>query len=347
MAESLWPTPDNGSSVNDVQYESLMGSHVPSGVVGSPGSSSVIYTTGVGRTVAIRAGKYGIVGGRTWYSGSSVELVDLAANSSGSTRVDLVVLRLTRSTWNVRVAVVEGVPSGSPVAPSPTQTLGASGVFEVPLAQVEVPHGATSINAGQITSVETYVSRPQLVGVRAALPASGVYAGQQYACTDTLEVFWWTGSAWLHDRFMNGTIYAVRTTDQTLTGTTLVNDNTLAVSVQANTIWHVETELNYSATVAGDFKVAFSAPNYATLAWNLGGAASTVTEATGSAYWGVQDLAGYDTAGGGGTLVCRPSGTLVVGSNGGTFRVRVAQGTASGTTKILTGSLLKLTRLAT
>jgi hypothetical protein len=196
MAEISWPSPDISRAVTDLQYEQMMVGYVPSGLVGSPGDTSVIYADGGGRNVIIRLGKYGYVRGHPWYSGTSNVNLTIAANTSGNPRIDLIVLRLTRSTWNVTAAVVQGTPAGSPTVPALTQNLTTTGVFEIPIAQVAVANGASVINLVDVTAKDFYLSRPNLIGLAANRPLSGVYIGQGYRCSDTGQDHFWLGPAW-------------------------------------------------------------------------------------------------------------------------------------------------------
>jgi hypothetical protein len=199
MAESSWPSPDDSRDVSDLEYEQLVAGYVPSGLIGSPGDTAVVTADGSDREVIVRLGKYGYVRGHVWYSGTSNFTVAIAANASGNPRIDLVVLRLTRSTWNVTVEVVQGTPGVSPAVPALTQDLGTTGVYEIPIANVAVANGATVITAGNVTAVDYYLSRSRWCGVAANRPDSGTYIDQQYFSTDTGEHSRWTGTEWVPD----------------------------------------------------------------------------------------------------------------------------------------------------
>lgn len=228
MAESSWPLPPN-AVVSDTQYEQLLLGYTPSGVVGSPGDTGIITAPGSGtRIITVRLGKLAFVRGHLWSSGTSdVNLASLAANASGNPRIDLVVLRYTRSTGVVAVAVITGTPAASPSAPAPTQTLTTSGVFEIPIAQVAVANGATTITTGNITSRETYLSRTPLLGSAAPTTATpGVYLGQEFhehsSAAATLKRWWWTGTAWRLFAHAHGAVARGRRTTSSSTTTSTV-----------------------------------------------------------------------------------------------------------------------------
>src|SRR5262245_56649729 len=133
MAQSSWPSPDAARVVDDAQYERLATSYGPrAGVVGDITTPRLVYADSTGLQVKVRNGVYALVSGFQWYSGGVDVSLAIAANSSGSARIDLVVLRLNRSTWNVTLEVLAGA-AGSGVAPAPTQTVASTGLWELPL----------------------------------------------------------------------------------------------------------------------------------------------------------------------------------------------------------------------
>lgn len=198
MAESSWPSPSNGRVVDDAGWEK-MGIHLgPSGgVYGDFTSPQLIYGDSSGRQVKIAADRYALVRGHIWYSGSSIVTKSIGANSSGSTRIDLVVLRLSRTTWDVTCEVVAGTPGGG--APAPTQNTGTTGTFELPLATVTVANGASSISAANVTYVGPHLNGDGslLVPSVAALAyVPSPLAGQRATVTGSNIARAYTGSAW-------------------------------------------------------------------------------------------------------------------------------------------------------
>lgn len=111
---------------------------VPSGLAVTPGPAT--------RQVSISAG-VGLFPGLLAESGA-VETLTLAANSSGSTRTDYIVLAADWSANTVTPAVVQGTSSAAPVL---TQTAGV--LWHLPLARVPVPNGyASTFTSGHITT---------------------------------------------------------------------------------------------------------------------------------------------------------------------------------------------------
>lgn len=151
MAESWYPNP----GVTQLQHERLIALAVPSGVEGHPQDPPLVYATGFGtREIRILADRRASVLGYGWANDSSEIVLSLADNAAGSARVDLVVLRLDRADYSVRVMVVSGTPGAG--APALTMDAGTSGVWELPLAEVTVDPGATVITAAQVRNRAWY-----------------------------------------------------------------------------------------------------------------------------------------------------------------------------------------------
>ncbi|MEU0522772.1 hypothetical protein [Streptomyces niveus] len=151
MAQDSWPSPGHADrAVTDSEYETVAARFSDDGVYGDPTQPAVV-TAGTGRTVTIRAGTEGSLRGHAWISGTTPVTLTVAANTSGQTRTDRVLLRLDRDTWTVRAVVKQGTPGAGP----PTLTTGAEfSSYEVLLANVSVLNGANSVT---VARAERYV----------------------------------------------------------------------------------------------------------------------------------------------------------------------------------------------
>ncbi|MEU4502667.1 hypothetical protein [Streptomyces sp. NPDC024089] len=196
MAQDSWPSPaHNSRAVTDAEYERLASHFSGDGVYGSPADPQVV-TAGTGLSVAIRAGVYASLRGQVWSSGTTAETLTIAPNTSGKTRTDRVVLRLTRADWTVRAVVKQGIFGAA--APPLVQNSGDTGVWEILLAGVTVPTGAASVS---VVRGELYVGarvRPSLSSHLNPNPVRGEMAYE----TDSGRLRVWDGSAWrsLYDR---------------------------------------------------------------------------------------------------------------------------------------------------
>lgn len=88
-----------------------------------------------------------VAGGGAWlvaqgYENTASKNLGVDSNSSGSTRIDRVVLRRDVVANTIVLAVVKGTPAGSPVPPSLTRN---TSIYEISLAKVTVTNGAGSV----------------------------------------------------------------------------------------------------------------------------------------------------------------------------------------------------------
>ncbi|MFD5251340.1 hypothetical protein ACFWM5_00655 [Streptomyces bobili] len=191
MAQQSWPyAAYNSGAVTDAEYEALAARFSDDGVYGTPADTAVV-AAGAGLSVDVRANVYASVRGHGWHSGTTTVNLAIAANASGSTRVDRVVLRLDRATWQVNAAISQGTPGSG--APALVQDAGfTSGVFEISLATVTVLNGAAAVT---VTRAEQYVGTRTRPCTSTTLPINPAIGEQAFeADTDVLRI--WTGSAW-------------------------------------------------------------------------------------------------------------------------------------------------------
>lgn len=78
------------------------------------------------------------------------EVIGIPLNESGDPRIDLLVLRLDKENDIIEYVDIEGDPDPSPVAPDPIQN---STIWDLPLAEIYVADGATTITSMDITDV--------------------------------------------------------------------------------------------------------------------------------------------------------------------------------------------------
>lgn len=202
MAETSFPMAD-GTGVTDAAYERLMGPVTGSGRIAfSPTSSALttpaVFADSTGRQVKVYANQAAIVRGFRWESGTTPLVVALDANTSGNPRMDLIVLRLDRSTYQVRLAKINGTPAANPAPPSPIQDEGATGFWDLPLASVRVVSSGTTgqptIAAGDVTDRGWWV---QTRGIMARYGVGPTPAhGQFLTHTDTTRLYYALGSSW-------------------------------------------------------------------------------------------------------------------------------------------------------
>ncbi len=243
MAQDSWPSPaHNTRNVTDAEYEQLAAPHVDSGIIGTPDIAPVV-TAGTGLTVVIRANATAALRGHFWTSGTTGDTLAIAANTSGQTRVDRVVLRLDRSTWTVRAGISQGTPGA--VAPALVQDPGTTGIYEIPLAEVTLLDGASTVS---VTRGELY----RATGVRpqpSTRPNPHPSVGELHYQTDTRRLVVWNGSSWTVTHSRSGIVSAALT----LEGWSLTSEPFLEVrdgSVHLSMGWFRRTG---AAIAAGGF----------------------------------------------------------------------------------------------
>lgn len=189
MAQDSWPSPNhNTRNVTDPEYEKIAARFSDDGVWGDPNDSSVIFTT-TGLQVFVRAAKFGSVRGHAWTSGTTDVTLTIGANASGQTRIDRVVLRLDRATWDVRAVVKAGTPGSG--APALVQDTGDTGTYEIQLARVTVPNGASSVT---VQREELYVGS-RVRACKSTDPNLFPALGELQYETDTGRWRGWNGSS--------------------------------------------------------------------------------------------------------------------------------------------------------
>lgn len=111
-----------------------------------------------------------LVQGIAYVNTGTVSFV-IAANSSGNPRIDTVVLRADYALQTVRLAVLQGTPAASPSPAALTQS--ANILWEIPLADIAVANGFTSITNANITPRHEWVNAANGVYLDNVLNNSG------------------------------------------------------------------------------------------------------------------------------------------------------------------------------
>lgn len=144
------------------QYdESSLSASLARGVEGSYRhvlTSGGAVTAGAGRAVSVAPFDAWVAG--TWHVSDSASVVTLDANPGTNPRIDVVVLDVDWVADSATVTKVNGVAAAAPTPANLTQTPGVR--YQMPLAQVTVPGGATALAAGNI---EAAAVRPSRFGV--------------------------------------------------------------------------------------------------------------------------------------------------------------------------------------
>lgn len=267
MAESSAPTVAGSRAVTDDEYEVLSSGFAADGVLGQWTQSTPVFGDSTGRQVKVRAGFSALVGGHVYRSGTSDTIRSIAANASGSTRYDLVVLGLNRSTLAVTSYVKAGTPgSGGPPALQRDARGLTTGIWEIPLAQVTVVNGAATIAAGDVANV-AWFSRGSVATSPAAVNAAIQPDPASYPFwenSDTGALFESVSNAWRRWPWYNarGIIGGKRYTSGATLIASIGSSEALAgmdsatVSLEANRRYRIHLHLRIAASTSTQYFTA-------------------------------------------------------------------------------------------
>jgi len=132
MAQSSFPF--EGIDTTETQYSQLFRTFQDN-VNGTYGGTELTVAAGTGLAVDVALGQAMVRG--HFYVSTATESLSLTTADPTNPRLDLVVLRLDPVANSIILAVKDGTPAGSPVAPTLVQT--DAGTYEVALATVLVP----------------------------------------------------------------------------------------------------------------------------------------------------------------------------------------------------------------
>lgn len=158
MEKSGFFNSSDGDRIYDAtDFAAYFGSLVSNGVFYAT-STNLQATPGSGLAVSVAAGGAWINGYR--YENTDALNLPLTTANGSNPRIDRVVVRLSKVSRNIQLAVVAGIPAATPATPTLTRT---SDVYELGIADVLIPAAATSIAANNITDTRLNTSLCGLV----------------------------------------------------------------------------------------------------------------------------------------------------------------------------------------
>ena len=192
MTQTSFPFDSQTSTESDWSHLfRYLSASTAGGIAGIPGDTNAKVTAdSSGMNVKVAAGT-GIVRGHMWISDAQVTLTIAAANASNP-RIDSIVLTLDPTANSIVLAVVTGTAAASPTAPTLTQT--DTGTYQLLLANVTVPANASTIAAGNVTDLRTFMGANVGVWTTATrpTPVQGIIGWN--TTTNSLEGY--NGSVW-------------------------------------------------------------------------------------------------------------------------------------------------------
>lgn len=147
MAQTYFPFDSGaGASITESQWQSMAKHWLGTGVIFGVMNNLEVYGDSTGMQVKAKSGAAWIEG--HYYQTDTLEILSIASADLTNPRVDRVVVRLDWTANTALLAVLQGTPAVSPVAPALTQN---SSRWEIPIAQVRVNASVSTIVAGDVT----------------------------------------------------------------------------------------------------------------------------------------------------------------------------------------------------
>lgn len=138
--------------MTDAQWQAMFTAIFPDGVVKNGSGSDCQVTAPNSNMTVVEAAGTAIIRG-IYYNNSASNTLTISAADPTNPRIDIVVIHADLSAKTVAAKVITGTAAPSPTAPALTQT---STVWELPLAQIAVAAGATSLSNSNVTDTRTY-----------------------------------------------------------------------------------------------------------------------------------------------------------------------------------------------
>lgn len=188
MAQTSWPF--EGVDTTETQYSRLL-RNIGQGVIGVPGDNNLlVFADSSGMSVKVKISgsvSQAIVRGHM-YQSTAQETLTIQA-SEANPRIDSVVLTLDPGANSIVLQVVKGTAAVSPIAPTLSQT--DTTTYQLLLANVAVAAGATTISAGDVSDLRTFIVNawPSTARPSAVMGLAGYNTTSQ-----KFELY--TGSAW-------------------------------------------------------------------------------------------------------------------------------------------------------
>lgn len=245
-----------GASVGQDDYFDYLGPMLQGDGVNTTtfgGTSLQVFGNSSGLQVLVRQGS-ALVRGTFYRCVTGTVNLNVQPNSSGSTRIDRVVLNHDRAGGVLAPLVVMGTPGAG--APALTQAVG--GTWQIPLAQVTVVSGATTINPGDVADERQYLPLKLAVcDTRYATPPPDGSQGRAFYDKNpsVMDLIVTNGTTWSRTS---------RPADSGWTAVTVPNFNIYGVGVryrQVGSLTEMRGELGSSNNGSSDVAVGLPTPD--------------------------------------------------------------------------------------
>ena len=147
MTKSYFPFDAGaGANITEDQWRKMAVHFLATGVLKGELNQFAVFADSTGMQVKVPSGRAWMVG--HFFESDAQETLAIAASNPTNPRIDRVVVRANFTTNTIDLAIVQGTPAASPVAPALTLT---ASQWEISLAQVLVDAAVATIAANKIT----------------------------------------------------------------------------------------------------------------------------------------------------------------------------------------------------
>lgn len=165
--------PYESSEWATVQRSLIGGERADYGVIDGSGDGTnlpltVVASSPVSKVIHLNPGA-ALVNGRLYINNADLTFT-VQDNSSGSPRVDLLVIRRDAVAQTARAVLRQGTPAGSPVPPTLTQN---STTYEIPIATIQVANGFASLAQTAIANVANVIGGNSCLYIEDVINQSG------------------------------------------------------------------------------------------------------------------------------------------------------------------------------
>jgi hypothetical protein len=152
LAQTYFPFDSGaGANVTEAQWQKMAQHWLNTGVIRGVLNNLQVYADSTGMQVKVKSGAAWIKG--HYFESDAEEILPIGTANPTNPRIDRIIVKLDWTNNNIQLAVLQGTPSASPTPPALTQNTSR---WEIPLAQVYVSAGATTIDSLNVTDERIY-----------------------------------------------------------------------------------------------------------------------------------------------------------------------------------------------
>lgn len=156
MTQTYFPFDSGqGANVTESQWSKMAQYWLGTGVLKGVLNELLVYADSTGMQVKVKSGRSWIQG--HFFESDAEEILPINTANATNPRIDRIILRLDWNVNTIQLAVLQGTPATSPSVPALTKNTSR---WEIPLAQIRVNAGATTIASANVTDERVYSQQP-------------------------------------------------------------------------------------------------------------------------------------------------------------------------------------------